>query len=265
MLHAPAQTLRRVVPRQTCLALREYSTGTISVEEDTRRSLRELLRETAQAVAVVTSLMPASELQDTQNGVHSQENPLSKGFHGATLSSFTSIALDPHPLVAFSLRVPSRMATSLNIGTIPTNSSFPPSSHMVINILSASQPHIAQIFSRPDLHPRPFEDVTIGWTSSAEGLPILEGALGALSCSVVGRSIPLSNVRWLWRRGEENDDEVQQVEGSSGLGSELFIARVLRVEKTQNLASGGEGDSLRTLPLLYHRRQYGTVRDLPRS
>ncbi|KAG6329480.1 hypothetical protein ID866_9609, partial [Astraeus odoratus] len=96
-------------------------------------------------------------------------------YHGATLSSFTSIALDPYPLVAFSLRIPSRMATALNSHVDQARAEMPGliSAHMVINILSAPQADLAVKFSRADLHPRPFEDPDVHWTKSEDGLPIL--------------------------------------------------------------------------------------------
>lgn len=98
---------------------------------------------------------------------------------------------------------------------------------------------------------------------SAEGLPVIKGALGALSCTVVGRSLPLSNTRWIHSSMEEWETEVEQVEGVSGLASELFIARVLKVENVQELEGQLENDGLRTLPLLYHQRKYVTVGKIP--
>ena len=202
----------------------------------TRERLRTLLRETAQPVAVITSFMPELDL------------PLSPSipkYHGATLSSFTSIAMDPYPLVSFSLRIPSRMAT-----TLWAASTSPPTSksHMVINILSASQESTAVQFSRPDLYPEPFESVP--YTLSEEGLPVLEGSLGALSCKLVEGSWPLHEMGAL--------DEVEEAlpKGPDAFVSELFLARVVRVE---SLAPGGDLDDTRTLPLLYHRRKYTTT------
>jgi len=43
-----------------------------------------------------------------------------------------------------------------------------------------------------------------------------------------------------------------------GVGSELFIARVIRVEKPST--NDEDGDDMRKLPLLYHRRGYTTTR-----
>ncbi|WRT68994.1 uncharacterized protein IL334_005976 [Kwoniella shivajii] len=64
--------------------------------------LREVMRNVAQPVAIaVTSIPPTSSLYGKAP------------YHGATLTSFTSLTLHPHPLVAFSLRLPSRMADCL--------------------------------------------------------------------------------------------------------------------------------------------------------
>jgi Flavin reductase like domain len=64
-------------------------------DKNTCERLRSLLRETAQPVAVV----PICNIRPRTMG--------------ATLSSSTSIAMDPHLLISFSLRIPSRMATAL--------------------------------------------------------------------------------------------------------------------------------------------------------
>lgn len=63
------------------------------------------------------------------------------------------------------------------------------------------------------------------------------------------------------REGEE-EEEVEQVSGGTGLASELFIARVLRVERVPP-SEDPEQDrtGLYRFPLLYHRRRYTTVRD----
>ncbi|KAG1732370.1 flavin reductase like domain-containing protein [Suillus lakei] len=253
--------VRRATHNLNHKLLRSYSSAPSAQARLVKQSLRKLLRETAQPVAVVTSTLPDHETTPrSHSSVQGQKNVPSI-FHGATLSSFTSIALDPHPLVAFSLRVPSRMALALNAHAAKPQTQMSP--HMVVNILSAAQPHIARLFSNPNLHPSPFAESGVQWTRSADGLPVIKGALGALSCTVVGRSLPLSDTRWLHPSMEEWEADVQQVEGGSGLASELFIARVLRVEDVQEPEGQLENNILRTLPLLYHQRAYTTVGKIP--
>ncbi|KAG2071635.1 hypothetical protein BDR04DRAFT_502559 [Suillus decipiens] len=261
MLQSCTGTVRCATQNLNHTPFRSYSSAPSAQARLVKQSLRKLLRETAQPVAVVTSTLPDHKTTPQgDSSVQIQTKALSI-FHGATLSSFTSIALDPHPLVAFSLRVPSRMALALNAHA--SNPQMQMSSHMVVNILSAAQPHIARLFSSPGLHP--FSESEVQWTRSVDGLPVIKGALGALSCTVVGRSLPLNDTRWLHSSMDEWEAEVQQVEGRSGLASELFIARVLRVEDVQEPEGQFEDDRLRTLPLLYHQRAYTTVGKIPNS
>ena len=195
-----------------------------------KHDLRILLRDVAQPVAVVTTFM-RGDSESTK-----------ATFHGATLSSFTSIAMDPYPLITFALRIPSRMATSLNAAA---SDSLRDPSHMVVNLLSAEQASIAIKFSRPDLHPQPFDSVPYKLTE--EGIPMLDGGLGALSCKLLGRPIPLHDLGLL-RNSKDAVPVSKEV-----VASELFIARVMRVESM----------SERTLlPLVYYRRCYTTCRDV---
>ena len=196
--------------------------------------LRALLRETAQPVAVVTSFMQPNSPSTSHT------------FHGATLSSFTSIAMDPYPLIAFALRMPSRMASSLDVAQ-PNQAS-----HIVVNLLSAEQASISVKFSRPDLYPEPFS--SIPYSLSEEGLPIIDGSLGAISCKLVSKAIPLHDLELL--KGESSGEMTKLLEDSPS--SKLFIAHVTRVESSPS-------DNEDSLPLLYHRRQYTSCQIPPRS
>ncbi|TBU59481.1 flavin reductase like domain-containing protein [Dichomitus squalens] len=220
---------------RTARCARSLVTHTSAVREQ----LRALLRETAQPVAVVTALMDPSIPNKTSSASRS-------GFHGATLSSFSSISMDPHPLVAFSLRIPSRMATSLTaaytVGSAPA--------HLVVNLLSEHQADTAVRFSRPDLHPEPFASVP--HTLTEEGLPVLDGSIGAMSCRLIAASWPLHDLEML-ARGEKGENAEWDGEG---VASELFIAEVIRVERTTSLS----GEEAR--PLLYYRRGYVTTRPI---
>ncbi|KAF9078026.1 flavin reductase like domain-containing protein [Rhodocollybia butyracea] len=259
--------------------------------------LRSLLRETAQPVAVITSIIHP----------HSTRSTSVSQFHGATLSSFTSISMDPHPLVAFSLRIPSRMGDSLRAKLeLPSSSSFsnapskklhsnpnpspnsslsPKSqthSRFIINILSASQAPTAILFSRPDLYPHPFDEIyevkepthhhnyrknkdtglRLRYHLNEEGIPVLDGSLGALACTLVNRPIELGGLDMDSRDADLNLNTGSTVNTSSANSStsELYIARVTRVE---NMAWDIEDDPQATpLPLLYHRRDYSTLTSL---
>ena len=201
-------------------------------------ALKEVLRGSAQSVAIVTSYMPS----ESRTGPHSE-------FHGATLSSFSSIALDPHPLVTFSLRMPSRMATSLQ------NADFSKPSHMVINILSACQAATAIRFANARLHPYPFAESRYSLTE--EGLPIFHDSLGAVSCKLVLPPKPLHDLDAFDLEGGKRGETMEW--NGPGVASELFIARVTRVEK---VPTDDVNNPLRTLPLIYHHQGYGTVRPL---
>ena len=234
-------TSARAFTQRTCRAPK--CTRTLSTDPSAvRQQLRSLLRDTAQPVAVVTALMDPDIPHKTKAG----SSPTRPHFHGATLSSFSSISMDPHPLVAFSLRIPSRMATSLT----SAHTSAPSPAHFVINILSERQARTAVCFSRADLYPEPF--AVVPHTLTEEGLPVLDGSVGAMSCQLVAASWPLHDLKTL--AGRVKDERAAW--GGEGVASELFIAEVVRVERT----SLPEGEEAR--PLLYHRRGYVTTRPM---
>ena len=255
-------TSARAFTQRTCRAPK--CTRTLSTDPSAvRQQLRSLLRDTAQPVAVVTALMDPDISHKTKAG----SSPTRPHFHGATLSSFSSISMDPHPLVAFSLRIPSRMATSLtsahtsltsahtsltsaHTSLTSAHTSAPSPAHFVINILSERQARTAVCFSRADLYPEPF--AVVPHTLTEEGLPVLDGSVGAMSCQLVAASWPLHDLKTL--AGRVKDERAAW--GGEGVASELFIAEVVRVERT----SLPEGEEAR--PLLYHRRGYVTTRPM---
>ena len=261
---------RLVLALTTAKRLSSFDLATSNINvRGLSQKIRALLRETAQPVAVVTSFMPG--IATTRP--HSTPSPgsaqpfesIPSTFHGATLSSFTSISMAPHHLVSFSLRVPSRMAMTLAdlTSVAPSESASASESpvHMVINLLAAPQAHAAILFSRPDLHPRPFEDDGVQWSLSRDGLPILHGSLGALSCRVIGAPWPLNDLVAL---GDKMAHKREGTSGSvdvGGVESELFIAQVIRVEDVPRVENVGYDDRIRTLPLVYHRRGYTTTAD----
>lgn len=223
-----------------------------------REALRPLLQHTAQPVSVLTVRSASGD----------------DAYHGATLSSFSSISFHPFPIISFALQLPSRSADALQSHfTEPraTSSSNSPSSpgtvdaHLVINILSAEQSQTAVRFSRPDLHPHPFADPQTRYTTTPEGNPILLDTLGALSCTLLS-SLPLgaaADPHVLARAMEVHALPPREELLPGASASMLYLARVVRVEDTR----GGAGRPPKSeadwpMPLVYHRRQYGTVRGL---
>jgi flavin reductase (DIM6/NTAB) family NADH-FMN oxidoreductase RutF len=191
--------------------------------------LRSLLRQVAQPVTVLTTGSPP--------GQPPASNSSTLQFHGATVSSFASIAFEPTPIVAFALRLPSRMADRL---------SLIPKIDFGINILSESQADTARAFSRPDLFPKPFEMVP--YHLDGRGIPLLDNCVGTLICTVL-HSYHLD--KW--------DSQPTIVEGDATRSdvdistrpclSSLFLARVKEVR------SNTEG----LLPLVYYNGQYSTI------
>lgn len=205
-------------------------------------------------------------------------------FHGTTLSSFTSLTLHPHPLVAFSVRLPSRMADYLR--PLPKSSQLP----SALQQIASSIPDLSKS-SLPIPIPRPALDLlasisrltapspstpgpeltvsllaksnekiakalstaqadqsaTFAMENTWDGTspPALVGSIGRLRCEVV-TSIPLRDVCG----GCEEDGGVE----GSHPGSELFICRVLSVEDGER--EGGE-------PVLYWRHKYVGLQDEP--
>ncbi|KAK4700269.1 hypothetical protein P7C70_g5980, partial [Phenoliferia sp. Uapishka_3] len=170
--------------------------------------LRALWRSTAQPVAVITAYIPSIS-------IHSPSSSTSAN-HGATLSSLSSISLSP-PLVAFSLRLPSTLATYLLAESIP-----PP--NFKVHLLSSTQEPVARAFARQEPLPAPASpspppaSVTAPPSSASHHFPpelfqdLERDNLGYLECSVV-RTISLA---------ELGEGEVKE----GGPRSQLFIARV---------------------------------------
>ena len=195
---------------------RKFASTALNINE-----LKELLRRTAQPVAIATSILPNSS------------KPLA--YHGATLSSVSSIAMEPYPLVAFSIRVPSRMATSLKHKK----------HDLVLNLLSAAQAQQAFMFSNPHAFPNPFLYAEHSLTDC--GLPILHDSLGALKCRLIS-TLPLHDLDYL-----EGNSATASATIPSG-SSEMFLARVLSLENVPRNAE----TSLCSSPLIYYEKDYTT-------
>lgn len=170
-------------------------------------------------------------------------------YHGATLSSFSSIALHPEPLVSFSLRLPSRLAdalrpppqTSAKDTQTSTTKDDPPI--FSINILSG-RPEcetIAHRFSQAQSNHeaalsdpaewefvRPSEKPSAEQSSGEEGIPVARKGMTTLLCRTV-RALPLGDLTPGAAGVEERDTELGEEETRQEQGSMLFIARVVQV------------------------------------
>lgn len=203
--------------------------------EATATLLRQLMRRVAQPVAAISCQLDSTTAAPTRL---QQQQPN----HGATLSSLSSISLSP-PLVAFSLRLPSRLATHLSR----------PAAQLSIHLLSAKQESIARAFARqPPLplpatpSPPPSTPSSTAWAEEHFPPHLFDNlhtkSLGTLNCTIV-HSLPLSTLGMNAKEAAEVDEE--------GPRSELFIARVESVELGEQ--EEGEGS------LVYWEQEYRAV------
>ncbi|KNZ54318.1 uncharacterized protein VP01_297g2 [Puccinia sorghi] len=149
--------------------------------------------------------------------------------HGATVSSLSSVALEPHPLISLSLRRPSRLASHLLRQPRQSFQVF------LLNHLPDSI-RLATIFSQPR-NQIPF----------AAFHSLQQTAFACLHCHVL-QSIDLSSLNHLTPQ-----HHLHLSPSSDTLsGSTLFIARVL-----QSTFSAG---NTQQQPLMYHNRSYTTIK-----
>jgi len=219
-----ARRFRQITALKRAYNMAAHPTPSKALELD----MRDLMAHIVQNVAIVTTRM--------EEEAHEHGGSTPPRYHGATISSFSSVAMHPYPTVAFSLRLPSRLAVALR--TSKNRHSHPVIPHMTVNFLSSLQAGLAFKFSRPDLFSSPFSDTQFALTK--EGQPLLHRSLGAISC-VVLRSFRL---------------DFHEPQGFEEGTSEMFITRVVRIEHKKD--AGCTGKDLHS-PLVYYRRLFGTV------
>ena len=124
---------------------------------------KQALSRFATGVTVITTFAPGAHKGDSA----------SHSFVGITASSFNSVSLTP-PLVLWSLGQGASSAPLFHAGT-----------HYVVNVLAADQKDLAATFFKPQkaVGGR-FE--TVPFSLGELGLPLLDDALGALECELVG-------------------------------------------------------------------------------
>ncbi|GAA6063706.1 hypothetical protein JCM10212_004433 [Sporobolomyces blumeae] len=205
----------------------------------TRRSLdlpalqRELFRRVAQPVAVLTAHVPTSSSTRPQTAQADNEHN-----HGATLSSLTSISLWP-PLVCFSLRLPSRLASHICPLPSPRQDPRPP---FKLHLLSPRQENLARLFARQaalpaPAAPSPDTDWSVEPSFDPDAFRSIEhDSLGTLSCRVV-KTVNLWDVE---RSDVGNDSAVAKdppAPDGGAMRSQLIIARV------EDVRLGGDVES----------------------
>ncbi|GAA5967408.1 hypothetical protein JCM3765_001865 [Sporobolomyces pararoseus] len=202
--------------------LRYYSTRTSS---DPSILQRELFRRVAQPVAVLTAHIPQPSTSEASGSLQSSFERSLEHNHGATLSSLTSISLSP-PLVSFSLRLPSRLATYLS-----NSSSSTVSPSFRVYLLSPEQEDQARLFARqaplpaPAI-PSPETDWSIEPKFASKVFRELEngsGLLGWMDCKIV-KTVNL----WEIERNEAKENEGKPMK------SQLFIAKVEKISLGEN-------------------------------
>lgn len=124
-----------------------FSTGNGVIED-----VRGIMRKVPQPVVVVTTSKP--------------DDPNYR--RGITVASFTSVCLNPEPLVSFCVRIPSRASELLHS-----------SGSMVLNMLSHEQVQQSVAFSSPSADQ--FKDIPF-FDDPQTGLPVLMGTVGAMHC-----------------------------------------------------------------------------------
>lgn len=92
------------------------------------------------------------------------------GYHGVTVSSFSSLSLEP-PLILFALEQ-----------SLQSHERIAQASHFVVNLLSSQQSFLAEQFSgRTPLADPEFSRVS--HTTSRHGIPKIQGCTGWVECS----------------------------------------------------------------------------------
>ncbi|GAA6017427.1 hypothetical protein JCM11491_006654 [Sporobolomyces phaffii] len=228
--------------------LRHYSTG----------QQRELFRRVAQPVAVLTAHLPPRSLDPTgpapTPATDAHGDDVREHNHGATLSSLTSISLSP-PLVSFSLRLPSRLATHL---------ASTPRPRFRVHLLSPREEDLARVFARqaplPDsAAPSPSATTTqTDWSTEPafdasvfrrladdSNANATAAGLGSIECTVV-------HTVDLWRIDDADRTTTDRTDDADNR-SQLFVARV------ESVKLGDRGESAGAGSLVWMEQQYRAI------
>lgn len=242
----------------------QHSQGGVQEEGSISDQIRALMRGSAQPVALVTTFLPRSAAEQDKGGG-------ARRIHGATLSSFSSISLEPN-LVTFSIKTPSKLADALRhhwqartraADTCPEERASQ-EVDFVINVLAQTQASLAAAYATPGTSPlshggtsctrkqeqeqeeeeHPLQQAGLIEVRGKGTLPVVQGAVGAFGCQVVN-TIDLSQYA--------QPAELQQSGDSKSI---LYIARVIHVHHSPTSATHAQ-------PLLYHRHKFVSTCQTP--
>lgn len=216
-----------LVPRRTFSSCAPRSSCGSASDTTVSHRIRALMRESAQPVALITTLLPASPTGGRR-------------VHAATLSSFTSVSLDPN-VVCFSMRTPSKLAAALD-GHFSSRAGGE-RVHFVVSILAEGQADVAAAYAKPGtppleelsaeehpLHKAGLLDLQLG----QDAPPALSRSLGAFACQVVD-TVPLA--------------QYAPTPCSAQPSSVLYLARVLHVHLPTDVHQK---------PLIYRHQRFTT-------
>lgn len=213
----------------------------------TSAKIRSLMRSTAQPVALITTFLPSTQGEEA------------KHIHAATLSSFTSVSLEPD-LVCFALRTPSRLADALeaHVEERPRGGEGKRGVDCVVNMLAAGQARLAAAYAVPGTPPLAYPPTgrekagehplrEVGLVEGVCGeVPWVKGSIGALACQVV-------ECFELDRYSLTRAPSAAQGEQAKNNSSRLYIARVVHVHLTHANSEHR--------PLIYHRQKFVSTTD----
>ncbi|EGG04282.1 uncharacterized protein MELLADRAFT_108603 [Melampsora larici-populina 98AG31] len=146
-------------------------------------------------------------------------------FHAATISSLTSISLDPIPLISFSLRLPSKLFNLISLNH-----------HHPFNVHLLNHDHQSITLSKRFSKPRSSLETKIGLDDDQKQLIGDQIGLGRLVCSI-------------WKTIELMEDSSKEKE----VKSVLILAKVIKVIDVETLHQ--------SKPLLYYNQTYTTLQD----
>ena len=205
------------------------------------------MRKVAQPISIVT-------LSTSDSPTHN---------HGATVSSLTSISLDP-PLIAFSLKLPSRLGE----GLLQIGASGEGRNSIRVYLLSAQQESLARAFARqiPTTTSSSSISTTPSPGSTGETVQFPTKLFEALETTSIGylncTMIKSMNLHALAADSPSSSAPIKSTlpvgsnGDNAGLGSELFIVRVDGVVMNEDVIEGKEGKGG---SLVYWDHTYRTV------